>query len=1201
MSKRILFLIAIVLCVVFPGTHVILAQTADEVAVRSLAEKFFVAFQNKELNPLMSLWTEYSPDHKSSRQFFQSTFTRLDKIQIKNLTISRVTFNAGKASVRVACEMTALDAKTGVAATGFGRLNRTLQFVKEGEDWRVSAYLISEEELARLLILAKLDHDRRALLEQDKELVNLELVKALGRRGGLLVRQGGFAEAQTSLDLARQIAEQLGSREWVARVLLATGELQAVQGEYAKARESDQKALKLSEEVGDKSGIANSLNQIGNIHLRQARYSEASESFDRSLKVAQDVGDQMAVAQVLHNIGLVHMQQDRHTQALEYYERSLKYMEQLANESGVAEVMNSMGLAHNRLGAYDKALEYYSRSLKISEKLNDRRRISRVLANIATVDRARGDYAGALVNLQKSLNLLESGNRPEIALTLGNIGVLHSLLGNYAEALDCLKKSLAFAQESGSRARIAESLLNIGTVHYYQANYNEALRYFNEGLALAEKLDIKSVAASTLSDIGLIHSSEGNYDQALEYYGKSLRISEETGDKSKVAATLINIGNAHGSQGNYRRALESYQRVLKIAEELGIKDSVAQALNNIAVLNADQGNFAEALRTLQRSLKLFEGIGDKANTAHSLSITADTLVAQGEYQKAVELAGRAAVLAQEIDSPANLLDAKTVLGNAYRRLGQTKPAREALADAIQVAEELRENAVGAEEEQQRFFEKRINPYYLMVELVVEQGNAGDALGYAEMSKGRVLLDLLRKGKVDITKAMTAAEKQQERTLNAQILSLNSQIYSERNRSTSQAMRLQDLTSQLKTARLEYASFRTNLYAAHPELRLQRGATEPFRADQAATLLNGGATALLEYVVGAQKTWLFVLTKGKEKPDSVELKAYGIEVKGKDLASRAMAFREAVAARNLDFREPARALYDLLLKPAEKQLAGTRALCIVPDGVLWELPFQALQPREAAYLLQDYAIFYAPSLSVLREIVKAKKPEPTGAATALAFGNPALAQRGVERASSVRREARLSPLLEAEKEVQALVELYGAANCRVLIGAEAREDIAKSEAAKYRILHFATHGILDDNSPMYSHVLLSQAGIETDEDGLLEAREIVKMDLRSEMVVLSACQTARGRVSAGEGVVGMSWAWFVAGCPTTVVSQWEVDSSSTRQLMVEFHRGLSRRVATRSSRLSKAEALRLAALSLLKDPRYRHPFYWAAFVIVGDGT
>jgi CHAT domain-containing protein/Tfp pilus assembly protein PilF len=1199
MSERILLMVVIILCVAGHEPRT-LAQTGQDAAVRSLVEKFFLAFQKEELAPLMSMWSEQSPDRVSSRQSFQNIFNRVDKIQITNLVIRKVTFDSDRATVRVACEMAALDAKSGAAATGFGRLNRTLQLVKEGAEWRVSSYIVSEEVLARALTAVKLDQDRRALLEQEPELVNIELVKALGRRGGALVRQGGFAEALLNLDLARHFADQLGSREWVARVWLAIGELHETEGEYAKALEADRKGLSLAEEVGDKAGVANSLNQIANIYLRQGRYADASEHFDRSLKIAQDLGDLAIVARVLHNIGLVHMQQDRHPQALEYYSRSLKYLEQMANESGIGEVMNSMGLSHNKLGAYEKALECYDRSLKIAEKLGDKRRIARSLTNIASVDRARGDFAGALANLQKSLNLLETGNRADIALTLGNMGVLYSLVGNYSKALECLQKSLAFAQESASQSRIAESLLNIGTVYYYQASYHEAMRFFNEALALAEKLGIKSVAASSLSNIGLIHSAEGNYDQALEFHFRSLRVSEESGDKGKAAATLLNVGSAFGFLGDYPRALDSYQRVLKIAEEMGIKDSVAQALNNIGVLKADQGNYADALRTLHRSLALFEEIGDKASTAHSLAILASTLVTQREYQKAVELAGRAASLAEEIDSPANLLHAKTVAGNAYRQLGQAGQAREAVAAAIRVAEELRDNAVGSEDEHQRFFEKRIDPYYLMVDLAMEQDSPGDALSYAELAKGRVLLDLLRKGKVDITKAMTQAEQQQEQSLNARIISLNSQIYNERNRPGPQAARLSELRSRLKETRLEYASFRTSLYAAHPELRLQRGTAEPFRVDQAASLLSDGATAMLEYVVGTEKTYLFVLTKGSGAQGRVELRAYSIGVSRKDLSARILAYREAVATRNLDFGAAARGLYDLLLKPAEKQLAGVRTLCIVPDGVLWELPFQSLQPREAFYLLQDYSIFYAPSLSVLREIVKARKRETTGAATVLAFGNPSLARRRVSGASSMRGEEKLSPLLEAEREVQALVGLYGAANCRVLIGAEAREEIAKAEAAKYRILHFATHGRLEDNNPMYSHVVLSQAGTGTDEDGLLEAREIVRMDLKSEIVVLSACQTARGRVSAGEGVVGMSWAWFVAGCPTTVVSQWEVDSASTRQLMVEFHRGLAGGAGTRGSSLSRAEALRLAALSLLKESRYRHPFYWAAFVIVGDG-
>ena len=182
----------------------------------------------------------------------------------------------------------------------------------------------------------------------------------------------------------------------------------------------------------------------------------------------------------------------------------------------------------------------------------------------------------------------------------------------------------------------------------------------------------------------------------------------------------------------------------------------------------------------------------------------------------------------------------------------------------------------------------------------------------------------------------------------------------------------------------------------------------------------------------------------------------------------------------------------------------------------------------------------------------------------------------------------------------LRELYQPANSSVYIGADAREKLAKSKMGDYRVLHFATHGVLDDLNPMYSHLVLSLSGATDGEDGLLHAWEVMRLDLKADVVVLSACQTARGRLGAGEGVVGMSWAMFVAGSPTTVASQWNVESSSTTQLMVEFHRNLLSSTAPVKLRPTKAEALRRASLSLLKNNRYAHPFYWAGFIMIGDG-
>ena len=159
---------------------------------------------------------------------------------------------------------------------------------------------------------------------------------------------------------------------------------------------------------------------------------------------------------------------------------------------------------------------------------------------------------------------------------------------------------------------------------------------------------------------------------------------------------------------------------------------------------------------------------------------------------------------------------------------------------------------------------------------------------------------------------------------------------------------------------------------------------------------------------------------------------------------------------------------------------------------------------------------------------------------------------------------------------------------------------EAKAGSYRILHLATHAILNDTSPMYSHVLLSQGGTDSNEDGLLEAWEVMKLNLQADMVVLSACETARGRIGAGEGVIGLTWALFVAGAPATVVSQWKVESASTTELMVEFHRQLQAKRQDGKPRATKAEALRQAAIKLLRRKQSQHPFYWAAFVVVGDG-
>jgi CHAT domain-containing protein len=587
-------------------------------------------------------------------------------------------------------------------------------------------------------------------------------------------------------------------------------------------------------------------------------------------------------------------------------------------------------------------------------------------------------------------------------------------------------------------------------------------------------------------------------------------------------------------------------------------------------------------------------MGDKDGIAETLNDIGGVYVAQGLYSQALDTASRAAALAGQIGSMEALWKASLTTGVAYRALNQPAMARPAFEDAITTIETLRANVAGGVREQQRFFESKVSPYHAMVDLLAHEGRPAEALIFAERAKSRALLDVLRTGRVDVTKAMTVQEQDQERKLNGQLVALNTQISLETARAKTDQARLTELKAQLQKARLDFEAFKTNLYAAHPELMSQRGEAQPLRLEEAAALLPDTASALLEYVVTDEKTYLFAITKAAGKAEA-EVRAYTLPIRRDDLAILSESFRRQLATRDLGFRASAVKLYELLLKPAQAQLRGKTNLVIAPDDKLWDLPFQALLVGANRFLIEDAAIAYAPSLTVLREMTKRRKYQ--GAATAsgalLAIGNPLLGKETIEKAALALRDEKLDPLPEAEMEVKALGRLYGNVHSKIYIGAEAREDRLKAEAAQARVLHFATHGILNNASPMYSHLALAQG--DKSEDGLLEAWELMQLDLKADLAVLSACETARGRFGAGEGVIGLSWALFVAGVPATVVSQWKVESASTRDLMVAFHRQLR----TGAAQTTKAAALRQAALSVLKKPATKHPFYWAGFVLVGD--
>ena len=836
-------------------------------------------------------------------------------------------------------------------------------------------------------------------------------------------------------------------------------------------------------------------------------------------------------------------------------------------------------------------------ALQIAQRLNDKRGMFLTLRVKGELAERRGDNKQALEYYEQCLKLAEEiGDKASFGDALNSIAIVYARQGDFPKALEMFQQSLRIREELGNKLDIARELSNIGNIYIYQGDKVRALEHYQRSLKLAEEVKNKAGASATLNSIGNLYFTQGNYAQALEYFQQSLKIKQEVGDKLGAARALNNIGVIYSVQGQYAQAIDSLQQNIKLLEELGDKLVLVEALHYTGSVYLAKGDYPQALSYDERALKAAEELGNNQLLSEILQDLSECYLRLGQYRSANEFAERAASIASQFGIPDVLWSAKAIAGKAQLALNQPDVARANFLESIATIEKLRGQVAGGEEDEQRFFENKIDPYQGMVQLSLAQQDTSAALSYAERAKGRVLLDVLSNGRADITKAMTSDELKRDRELSAEIASLNTQLV--RLKTQNKTTEVADVQARLDKTRLEYEAFRASLYAAHPELKVQRGETQPLTFDDVTALLPDDQIAILEYVVTDEKSYLFVLKKPRDK---AELTVHTLDVKSAELSQITESFLQRVAERDLTIKQPARRLYDLLIKPAEAELRGVRRVYIVPDGTLWNVPFQALHQGERGYLLEQYAVVYAPSLSVLREMSRrahalrtahhASSARENSLSTLLAMGNPALSGATEAKVRVTRRDETLGPLPDAEKEVNTLGQLYGRGS-KVLIGPQAQEATMKAEAARYKVLHFATHAILDDRNPLYSHILLSRADNDVNEDGLLEAWEIMKLDLNAQLVVLSACETARGRIAAGEGIIGMSWALFVAGSPSAVVSQWKVDSARSSELMIEFHRNLLR------GKMTKSEALRQAALKIFRGP-YNHPAYWAGFILIGE--
>jgi tetratricopeptide (TPR) repeat protein len=973
-------------------------------------------------------------------------------------------------------------------------------------------------------------------------------------------------QRQTELLAARPELITVGLR----KALVQRGSNRLVHGDYKPALEIYLLAKKVAEQIADKEGLAETSLNIGSVYYFQGQHDLALENYRQAQQLFASLGNRSEVGRSLVGLALTFQAQQKLPESLAHFEQALKEFEALNNENEIANTLAAIGSLQYEQGNYDRATKTL---LRLSNLRDDGGNLLRIAAAFYM----QKDYAQALTYYERALESARRHvNTAEAISALTGAANCYYNQRDYDRALESYNRSLEISEQLNDKSGIATQLQSIGNVHRARGDYGSALQSYLKSLDAAAAAPTKASVANTLGSIGVVRSLQGDNVQALEYFDKSLQAFEASGDQVGMARLFSHIGNVRLVRGEYDLALAAYQRGLELRRLTADFLNQAQFLLGIGSVHVAQQKFGPALESYQQALAIYEPVRRKAETADVLTRIAAAYRLQDEFAKGLEFANKALTLVQGTDLVAIRSQVLTEVGRLQRSLNQQKEALNAFNEAILIQQI---DAAKPDSETQR---DAVLPYLGAMEVLIDQGNDVEALARAEEAKTQVLREIIHHGNFSVTKGMTASEQKEESRLLRDLRSLSPQLSSLQETRPSDAARINALRDRLTAARTAYESFRKRLYTNDPHLAVYRGQLTPLKLEQTRRLL-GRDTAILEYALSENAVYLFVIT--------ANVKAYELPVKPAEIAQLAAQFLRSIESNDVSSAEAGRHLYDVLVKPAEQQIAGKSRLIIIPDRVLWDIPFAALQPANDQFLVDQKTLSYAISVSALTETRRQRSTRRQAPTTVLAFADPVVTDEVAERLKTTYRGLSLQHTAGASSEIEPLRAIYGKTRSQFYTDERAKKETARSEVSTHTLVHFSTHAFLDQSVPLYSFIVLS-ADQNGSDDGLLRLSEVINLNSRARVVVLPTTSPAHVGSPYGNALIAMSWAWFVAGTPAVVLSRWQVDPESVKEFSSELHRNLRQ---NRSS--DNAETLRQTILKL-RHAKNRSPYEWSGFMVMG---
>lgn len=866
------------------------------------------------------------------------------------------------------------------------------------------------------------------------------------------------------------------------------------------------------------------------------------------LLVAHPDADRTELARQLCDKGFAINTRGEYTRAESIAEVALAVARDGGGDDALARAIWLRGRARDGQDRLDEAIADYEEARRLADRSGDRETVAASLVGIGTLTMGKGDDAGGAASLQSALRE---------ALAIGNDRIA------------------------------ATALLILGNREKNAADFVAALRLYDDSAARAERSGDLVINAAALANSGLVYDRLNNFDLGSRYLRRAIALYRKAGNVPGVIRNLRNLAAVQSEAND----LEDAEVTLHEIDQLLVTHFDARVAAYCDLTRARialwQNRPARAQRLSARALGASRNIDDEELTGSAAHMLANSYTAGHHYIEALPLYDEALRLAKLRNGLDTYWRARGDQAETLRCLGRTDDAKTANLDAIAVVEGISANVPRDSLDQRSFFHDA-RPLYREMFRLNAPSDPSAALEWEEKGRARMLLALLSRGRSVPDAELTERERGEQTLVERRLREANLKLLRARTRPAIDRTQILELTGSVKRARVERDVVISRMNRDRPEWSLTRGLlSRPSVAELQRSIPPDGV--ILEYTIAKDRIWVTAVTR-QHLPHIV-----GIPVGEVTLNRKVARFVALLGGAQPGLSSLAHELYDVLLKPVTPELRGKRTICIIPDGQLWRLPFQALLADDGRYLIEHHPLFYAPSAAVLTWYES--HGQDSAPRAVLAIGNPDLRVNPGKSSKSSPQGRALSRLPDAEREARAVVALYGGTS-QLLTGAAATEARFKSLAPQFRILHLATHGSFDDLQPMYSNVILAPGATE---DGLFEAREWIGLGIRADLVVLSACETGRGLAVGGEGVVGMSWALLAAGCPRAIVAQTDVPES-TSELMIAFHRELAGRLKSDGpfDPSAATEALRDAQLAMLRDKRYAEPFNWAGFMLIGRG-